>query len=96
MANTLTKVTMVYSEGRRFYILKDEEKRFWAVEDKYIQKGKLTKELNGLSGMMSSDCDNTIQMVINLTKVEKFVSQGMDLIEAMKKVMNERFGVNNG
>lgn len=49
-------------KGRKFTVLYDtKNKGYWAVEDKYIENGKVTRELNGLKDHFSTEYEKTVE-----------------------------------
>ncbi len=83
ITGSITKVSEVVSRGRTFVIAKDEEGRFWGIEKTNIKNGKLVKELNGLSGFMSTTFKATVEKVLDHVEVQVIMKTlGMDNLSA--------------
>lgn len=83
----MKKITTVISEGRTFIVAHDEH-GFWGIEDKHIgPDGKLTVQLNGISGFLHETIDETINAIIFQTKLDALISGGMNFAEAAQHMM---------
>ena len=86
--NKIDKITYM---GREFQILKDE-RGFWAIESKYIKNGKLTKEFNGISGLLSKTAEDAKSKVRQRVEIDALVASGMDATIATIDVINRKGG----
>lgn len=76
-----------YIENNRtfevFYAESGKGKGYWAVEDKYIdENGRLTKQLNGISGFHTQSAAETVKLVSDSIKVDAMCEQGIDRMAA--------------
>ena len=86
----MKKITEVRKNGRTFIIARDEAKRYWAFEDKFVAPdGHLLKEFNGITGMIDMKLDVVICRVTNLIVYDKLISEGYDQQEVFKKIYME-------
>lgn len=87
----MEKVTLIRCEGRTFIIAKDDQKRFWAFESKYVgEKGELLKAYNGIDGFMDTNVNKTIQRVRDYCHIQKRVSEtGMTVEQAVMEMMHK-------
>ena len=76
--------TINYRE-REFYILKDSN-GFWGIESKYFENGKLTVQMNGITGNLNKTQEQTEKSVKDHIEYEFLVENGMDKMEALMKV----------
>ena len=85
---TVKLITTYYEGEKAFYILRDEENHFWAIEDKYVdENGHMKQEINGITGLRSKTPAEAIQKAHERIAYQKLIAQGMDKEEAIIKVM---------
>ena len=79
----MKRVTTYHEGGRTFYICKDS-RGYWGIENKYVdpETGRLTIQLNGITGFHSATISETLEKVSNKIKVDYLVSIGMDSMKA--------------
>lgn len=76
------------SRNRHFTIVCDEQGYFQAIEDKYIEDGKLTKTLYGHQTFASKDMNMTLTNLKNQIEIDYLVEQGHSKAEAFGMVFN--------
>lgn len=74
-------VTRVISRSREFYILKNEH-GFWGIESSLFDDGRLTVQVNGLSGHLFPKVGDTIQSVLNRIEHEHLLASGVSQADA--------------
>lgn len=84
-----TQITKLYVRGRQFFIVRNADGFYLAVEDKYIDKnGKCKQALNGLQMHAAKDLNNCIDTTKMCVEVDYLEAQGMSRNEAMRTVLN--------
>lgn len=73
-----TDWTLAYSE---------ECEQFLAINHKYIENGRLTKQLNGLQVHLSPDVDSLIKSVNDEVDLDELLAGGMSKARALCEVM---------
>lgn len=103
MKNTLSRVTTVYSRGRKFYICYDaegktvcgEKKHYWGIDSKLFgEDGHLTKEINGCAGHLSStvsECVEQVRQTIEIDYIRE--TRGCTAMEAIEIFWEQEFGI---
>ena len=80
-----------YQEGeRKFLILKDEQGKFWAIEEQFVdEQGKLTQEINGITGLRSNSAQEAIERAHQRIVYQGLIAQGYSMEEALDKLFEE-------
>lgn len=88
-----TKITTFIYRGREFYILKTDavnicgvDKRFWGIESKYFENGKLTIEVNGIAGNLSAtvaECIDSVKTGIEIDYIAE--TEKISKMEAIER-----------
>ena len=89
----VTRITTFIYRGREFYILKADAvmicgvaKRFWGIESKYFENGKLTIEVNGIAGNLSAtvaECIESIKVGIDIDYIAE--TENCSKMEAIER-----------
>lgn len=72
----------------KFCICKDSKGFFWAIREERIDRnGRLTRQVNGLEGMMSETLEECRERVKDQVAVDELVSQGVHVAVACVMVL---------
>lgn len=94
MMKTLRRITTLHYRGRHFYIVEaepmkivDTYKKYWGIETKYFdEEGKLTQEINGMSGHLSETIPECIDSIKTTIDIQAIVEEtGCTIMEAIEK-----------
>ena len=87
---TVKHITTYYESNREFYILRDEQDNFWAIEDKFVNEdGSMKQEINGITGLRSNTAAEAIQKAHDRVIFQNLLAQGMTKEEALTKMFEE-------
>ena len=79
--------TLIY-KNRKFYIVETENHLYLSIEDKYVdENGKLNKQLNGITMNANKYLPECIQETKMQVDVDELVANGMEINEAILKVV---------
>ena len=82
----MKKITEITRKGRTFVVCKDEH-GYWAFEDCCISpEGTITREYNGLSGLLHEDLSQTLRAVCEKVDIDELIAAGVDPLEACVRV----------
>ena len=84
----MKKITTLQARDRKFYIVKNDQGYYLAIENKYIdENGKLNTNLNGLQMNASKDLNECLKRTKDQIEVDFLVSNGMDALKAIQLVV---------
>lgn len=80
-------ITTLKARNMRFEVVQDE-RGFWAIEDKYITDGKLNKQINGITGNLRDTLEACIESARIHAEVDYLINvEGYDRMEAVEKAV---------
>ena len=80
-------ITTLKVRNKSFEIVQDE-RGFWAIEDKYITDGKLNKQINGISGHLKNTLEECIESAKFSAEVEYVMTtEKCDVMTAFNKIL---------
>lgn len=84
----MKNITTLNTEGRKFYIVQNDDGFYCAIEDKFVdENGKLTQKLNGLQMNANKNVADCINQTMSKCRIDTLVKNGMDVTTAIQKVI---------
>lgn len=79
-------ITTFMARNKKFEVVQDE-KGFWAIEDKYITNGKLNRQINGIQGHLRETLEDCLETARISAEVDYLISNGVNAKEAIEMVI---------